>query len=420
LEASLRPKGAFKALSLNVALLGLVSLLTDVSSEMITPALPFFIASLGGGGLAAGLVGGLGDGASSLLRLLSGYASDRMGRRKPLVAAGYLASAFSKLAMASAGAWIHVAGLRMADRAGKGVRTPPRDALIAESVAAERSGRAFGLHRAMDTSGAVLGSLAALMLLGFAKLGFRELFIAAGLLAFIALLPLRFVKEEPKPPRSRGLHAALAELPKGLKLLLPFTAIFAAGNLSLMLLLLKASLGFEGELATLMPLALYLLFNCVYAASSYPCGAAADRLGRMKVLAVGYAAASLSLALLAHASTAWQLASAFTLYGLSYACVDTVERAVVAEASREARGIGLGAYHCLAGLAAIGGNALAGALWDLASPIAAFTYAALLTAAASLGLAYLAWSSSLKRCQHVVVEPPKPPVRGEASKPLHD
>ena len=152
-------KQAGAALGLNVVLLGLVSLLTDVSTEMMAPALPLFIASLGGAGVAVGLAGGLGDGASSFLRLASGHASDRLGRRRPLVAAGYLTSAASKLAMALAGSWLHVVGLRVAERAGKGVRTPPRDALIAESTVVERSGRAFGLHRAMDTSGAIISEL---------------------------------------------------------------------------------------------------------------------------------------------------------------------------------------------------------------------------------------------------------------------
>ncbi|MCX8205340.1 MAG: MFS transporter [Candidatus Nezhaarchaeota archaeon] len=378
--------------SLNILLLGLTSLLADFSTEMMAPALPLFIASLGGAGLAVSLAGGLGDGASSLLRLLSGYASDRLGGRRRLMVIGYSTSAITKLLTTLAGSWAQVVGLRVADRLGKGVRTPPRDALIYESTPAELSGRAFGLHRAMDTSGAVLGSLAALLLLGLAGLEFRLLFAAAGLVGLLAVIPLLFVKEPAGGPRTAlGLRAALAELPSGLRKVLSFTTLFAAGNVSYMLLLLRASLAFEEHLALLAPLALYLAFNCVYASSTYLMGAAADKLGRVRVLTAGYVAIALSLAGLAWLpGPAWVVAS-FATYSLGFSCVDTVERVVVAEASRGLRGTGMGAYHCLSGLAAIAGGVVAGLLWDLVSPSVALTYASLATLIAAVGMGSLAY-----------------------------
>ncbi|MEM4700473.1 MAG: MFS transporter [Candidatus Nezhaarchaeales archaeon] len=372
---------------LGILLLGLTSMLADLSTEMATPALPLFIASLGGTGLAVGLAGGLGDGASSLLRLLSGYASDRLRRRKALVSAGYLSSALCKLLTSLAVSWPQAVGLRVADRLGKGLRTPPRDALISECSPAESRGRAFGLHRAMDTSGAVLGSLAALALLGWAAVDFRTLFAVAGLLGLLSLAPLLFVKEPERGPRAPlGLRAALSGLPEGLRRVLPFTTLFALGNVGCMLLILRASAAFGEGLAIEAPLALYLAFNCIYASSAYFVGAAADRLGEARVLAAGYATVALSLASMAWAPGPAWVAASFAAYGLGFSCADTVERAIVARASGPMRGVGLGAYHCLSGLASMAGGGLAGLLWDLASPSAALALGSAATLAAALGV----------------------------------
>lgn len=185
----------------NIYLLGLVSLLNDASSEIIQPILPLFIASLGAGGLAIGLIGGLADGLPSLLKLLSGYWSDMMKRRKPLVAAGYTLSAAGKLLLALSSSWQQVFLLKTIERSGKGIRSAPRDAIIAESASREGRGRGFGVHRALDSFGAVVGSAVA-YLLWQAGMDFRTIFLVAGLVAFFALLPLVPVRERRRPPAS--------------------------------------------------------------------------------------------------------------------------------------------------------------------------------------------------------------------------
>ncbi|RLF15708.1 MAG: MFS transporter [Thermoprotei archaeon] len=362
----------------------------------MAPVLPLFIVSLGGGGLALGLIGGLGDGASSLIRLASGYLSDKLGRRKPLVAAGYLTSSASKLLMAFSPSWVHVLGLRVAERAGKGIRTPPRDALIAESAVESQSGRAFGLHRSLDTAGAVVGSLAAFLLVSVAGLGFREVILLSGVVAFIALLPLIPVKDVRRKPLKEKFASAMVSLPRRFKLLVPVTSLFAAGNVSYMFLLLRASGAFVGWLTVAAPLLLYILFNSVYAVLSYPMGALADRAGKVKVLASGYLLMSLVFALLYPSLSLPLVVAAFVVYGVSYAMIEGVERALVADACGELKGSGLGLYHASVGVAAIAGNLAAGLIWDYVGPAYLFIYASSLTLLSALLLAAWGASSSLK------------------------
>jgi sugar phosphate permease len=172
----------------------MVSLLNDASSEIIQPILPLFLASLGAGGLAIGLIGGLSEGLPSLIKVLSGWWSDQLRRRKPLVAAGYAISAAGKLLMAFSSTWQQVFVLKTLERSGKGIRSAPRDAIIAESAPRDRRGRGFGVHRALDSLGAVIGSILA-FLLWQGGLDFKSIFLGAGLLAFVALIPLVPVKE---------------------------------------------------------------------------------------------------------------------------------------------------------------------------------------------------------------------------------
>ena len=178
----------------NIYALGMTSFLNDVSSDMIAPLLPAFINSLGGGSVALGVVGGLRDSISSLLKVFSGYLADRWNRRKPIVFAGYLISAVFKLLLPFSKSWVHVAFFSSAERVGKGIRTAPRDAIIAESMP-KRKGEGFGIHRAMDSLGAVVGSIVALFLLWRMSFEIRSVLIVAGLLSFASLIPLLRVRE---------------------------------------------------------------------------------------------------------------------------------------------------------------------------------------------------------------------------------
>jgi MFS family permease len=364
----------------NIYLLGLVSLLNDASSEIIQPILPLFIASLGAGGLAIGLIGGLADGLPSLLKLLSGYWSDMMKRRKPLVAAGYTLSAAGKLLLALSSSWQQVFLLKTIERSGKGIRSAPRDAIIAESASREGRGRGFGVHRALDSFGAVVGSAVA-YLLWQAGMDFRTIFLVAGAVAFLALLPLVPVREGRRPPAS----CIRPHLSPEIAPFVGVASLFALGNFSYMFFILRAQGFFSGELAIGAPILLYILFNLVYTIFSIPSGAWSDRVGRKKVLTLGYllfAVTSLGFALV---SSAPALILLFVLYGLVFALVDGAERAFVSDlCGAEARGTGLGAYYAAVGVAAIASGLVAGALWQGIGPEATFLFGAAAAVAASI------------------------------------
>lgn len=367
----------------NIYLLGLVSLLNDASSEIIQPILPLFIASLGAGGLAIGLIGGLADGLPSLLKLLSGYWSDMMKRRKPLVAAGYTLSAAGKLLLALSSSWQQVFLLKTIERSGKGIRSAPRDAIIAESASREGRGRGFGVHRALDSFGAVVGSAVA-YLLWQAGMDFRTIFLVAGLVAFFALLPLVPVRERRRPPAS-CIRPHLSSLSPDLAPFVGVASLFALGNCSYMFFILRAQGFFSGELAIGAPILLYILFNLVYTIFSIPSGAWSDRVGRKKVLTLGYllfAVTSLGFALV---SSAPALILLFVLYGLVFALVDGAERAFVSDlCGAEARGTSLGAYYAAVGVAAIASGLVAGALWQGIGPEAPFLLGAMAAVVASI------------------------------------
>ncbi len=374
--------------SKNILLLGFVSLLNDISSEIIQPILPLFIASLGGGSMAVGLIGGISDGLPSLLKVLAGYGSDRLGRRKPLVVAGYALSAVGKLLLPIASSWQQVFLLKTLERSGKGVRSAPRDAMISESAQEGRRGRGFGLHRSMDSMGAVIGSILA-YLLWQEGMSYSSIFMVAGVLSVVALLPFYHVKESFRSPNCK-VRLNLSGLSPELRSFLVIAGIFALGNFSYMFFILRAQGLFSGALAVAAPLLLYALFNLVYAALAMPVGIWSDRVGRRKVLALGYALFALTALGFALVTSLAGLIALFALYGLVYAMVDGSERAYVSDLSSVSwRGSSLGLYYGAIGVAAIISSILAGALWAWWGAEATFLFgagAAMLAAMALLGM----------------------------------
>ena len=353
----------------------MVSLLNDASSEIIQPILPLFLASLGAGGLAIGLIGGLAEGLPSLIKVLSGWWSDQLRRRMPLVAAGYAISAAGKLLLAFSSTWQQVFLLKTLERSGKGIRSAPRDAIIAESAPREGRGRGFGVHRALDSFGAVIGSIAA-FLLWQGGLDFRSIFLGAGLLAFVALIPLVPVKESPRYPAG-CLRPGISDLSPALVPFVAIASLFALGNLSYMFFILRSAEFFAGSMAVAAPLLLYILFNMVYTLFSIPIGSWSDRVGRKRVLFIGYALFAIVCLGFALVSSTIVLVLLFALYGLVFALVDGIERAFVSDLCRaEARGTGLGVYHGAVGTAAIASGLVAGALWQYLSPEATFLFGA--------------------------------------------
>lgn len=376
-------------LTRNVVLLGAVSLLTDTATEMIVPLLPVFLSTLGAGALALGWIEGLADAVASVLKLLSGLWSDRVGRRRPFVLAGYgLASAVRPLVAAATAAW-HVLAVRVADRVGKGLRTSPRDALIAESVVADERGAAFGLHRAMDHTGAVLGPAIAAGFLFLWPDDLRTLFwltaIPGAAAVVVVVLGVREV-DTLRPIAQEGASASDQRADRLLWLLVP-VGLFTLGNASDLFLLLKA--GATRTPPVTLPL-LWMGLHVVKMLASVPGGHLADRWGRIRTISVGwifYAAIYTAFAFAESHVAVWTL---FVVYGVYHGLTEGAERALVAELVPSAQwGTGFGWYHLTLGGLTLAASVLFGGLWEGFGNQAAFLTSAALALLAVLSLAVM-------------------------------
>lgn len=346
-----------------VFILGIVSFLTDISSEMIYPLVPLFLTSVLGAPLAAvGLIEGLAESSASVFKAASGWTSDRLQRRKPLVVLGYSLSAVAKPLLAAAYVWPFLLFVRFLDRSGKGLRTAPRDALVADVTPAEVRGRAFGFHRSADTLGAVLGPALALAFLAYTD-NFRLIFLLAFIPAALAL-PLLSLVGERRPQPSKGLASGrmpFTQLGRPFYAFLAVSALFALGNSSDVFLLLRAR---DVGLSVNQVVLAYILFNAVYALLSMPAGIASDRLGRRRVIAAGYllfAAVYFGFAR-ANAALIWPL---LAVYGLYMALTEGVGRALVADfVPSQRRASALGLYQGALGVGVLLSSLIAGLLWD--------------------------------------------------------
>jgi MFS family permease len=377
------------ALTRNVVMLGLVSLLTDAGSEMVMPFLPLFLtATLGGGALALGWIEGLADAVSSVLKLMAGRWSDRLGRRKPLIVAGYGLAAVVRPLIALALAPWHVLAVRVVDRTGKGLRTSPRDALLAASVEPSQRATAFALHRAMDHAGAVIGPLAAIVVVTWWTDDLRTLFWLTAIPGALCMaVLLSGVRETPSDAPAAA--ASRAQPPAGslTRLLIPL-GLFTLGNASDVFLLLKA--GSERASLTTLPL-LWMALHVVKAAASVPGGRLADRFGKRRVIAGGWLVYAAIYTGFAYAQSQVQIALLFVTYGLYHGLTEGPEKALVAELTPAARwGAAFGAYHLVMGLLALCASVLFGALWDVFGSRVAFLTSAALALAALICLALLA------------------------------
>lgn len=374
----------------NVIVLGLVSFLTDVSSEMVYPILPLYLtARLGATPGVVGLIEGIAESLASLLKVFSGYISDRLGKRKMLTMVGYGSSTLGKVLLYLSTSWLWVLAGRIVDRFGKGVRTAPRDALIADSTAADHRGAAFGLHRALDTAGAAAGVLLAYLFLTRYRGDFVAVFLWAIIPAMAGILILTLARETRREAPSEGERPALqwSNLPPRLKAFLLVILAFTLGNSSNQFLLLRAkNIGFD----TPTVLLLYLAYNIIFATVSLPAGRLSDRLGRKTLLVAGYAVYGLVYVGFALANAPLQVWVLFAIYGLYMAFTEGVEKALVTDiAPQELRATMVGLHATVVGIGLFPASALAGLLWDWLGPQTPFYFGGLMGVLAAAGLAIL-------------------------------
>lgn len=383
-------------LSHNVIALGVVSFFTDVSTEVVYPLLPLFLTALGASPAFVGLVEGVAETTASLLKLVAGWLSDRLGRRKAVVLFGYGLSSLTRPVMALALAPWHVLAVRFMDRVGKGFRGAPRDALIADSTEPTFRGRAFGFHRMMDHAGAVVGPLIAFFVLQTVFQNdpslepFRAVFWIATIPAGLAMLVLVLAVREVKPPpnEQRDLpRLTLKPFNPTFRTFLLVLVIFTLGNSSDAFLLLRAS--DLGVAPAWIPI-LWVVLHLVKSLSSMPGSGWSDRVGRRKTILVGWAIYALIYIGFALASAGWQIWMLFGLYGIYFGLTEGSERALIADLTPpELRSTAYGVYGFTIGMAALPASLLMGFLWGQFGPQVAFLFGSSLALLAMLLMATL-------------------------------
>lgn len=378
------PAPRLHRLPTNVWVLSAASFLTDVSSEMLNNLLPLFLYNVLGVGTAIiGLIDGIAETTASLVKIYSGVFSDRIGKRKPLTISGYLLSTLAKPFLYLATSWGWVLGVRFVDRIGKGIRTAPRDALLAGSVSTEQRGFAFGLHRASDTAGAFTGLGIAACLIWINQAGktqltqatFQWVVLASILPAALAVLILVIGARDVEATKTANsivptFRFTWNNLDRRIKAFILVIALFTLGNSSDAFIILRSQ---ERGLSVLQILGMLLTFNAIYTLLSSPAGALSDRIGRKGLILAGWTIYGLVYLCLAFAKTGFQVWLFFSLYGIYYALTEGTARAYIADlVSQDQRGGAYGLFHAAIGLASLPASLIAGILWQGIGPWAGF------------------------------------------------
>jgi len=367
---------------MNVVVLGLVSFFSDLSTEMITPVLPLFLVGvLGASYTIVGLIEGSADFLIGMLKFVSGWYSDKMERRKPFIVLGYFSGAFVKPMIALAQAPLHYMGLRLAERAGKGIRGTPRDALIVDSVDNSVLGRAFGFRSMMDTAGAVAGAISSVVLIavlvGEPSSVYRTMFVISAIPAFISGAFALFVVKEIKGAirvDKKSFLAGLRSFNKKLKFFILTVGVFSLGNFTLAFFILRAKSLRIPDSQTVL---LFLLFNIVYAVAAIPFGELSDRIGRRQVVTLGFAIFSIVCLGFALSGNIIQIAVSFAVYGLFMGIFGGVPQAYVSEiAVQEYKATALGVHATVSAGLTLTSSIIGGFLWDAFGASAAFGYGA--------------------------------------------
>ncbi len=392
LDARLNPHMRPERIPRNVWVAGWVSFLMDVSSEMVYPLVPLFLSSTFGANKSViGLIEGIAEASASVLKLFSGVLADRFGRHKLLMGLGYGISTLSRPALALAGGWGLVLASRFVDRVGKGIRTAPRDAIIASSTPPAQLGASFGLHRAMDTAGAVVGPAIAILILALWEANYRLVFWLSILpgIAAVLLIALCIRPDHREQKIGKTLSWSLEGFDRRFLQFLFVIGLFSLGNSSNAFLILKAQ---AGGMSPAWISVVYLLFNVAYALLSIPGGLLSDRFGKPWIIMGGFSLSALVYAGFAMANNPWPIAALFILYGCYMGVTDGVQRAYLATLVSEQRmATGFGLYHMVVGLAILPASLLAGLLWDHISPAAPFWFGSGTAALALLLFVKFSW-----------------------------
>lgn len=364
--------------SKNVFFTGLVSFFMDVSSEMIYPLVPLFLANvLGVNKSMIGLIEGIAESTASILKVFSGWFSDRIGRRKNLMLAGYAISTLSRPIIALAGAWQQVLASRFVDRLGKGIRTAPRDAIIAESTESTHLARAFSFHRSLDTMGAAVGPAIALILLQLYNNNYQMVFWLSMIPGAIAvLIIIAFIKDKKRAavaPAERP-RLTLKHFDWRVKFFIVIATLFALGNSSDAFLILRAE---QVGITTVMIPAVYLVFNLVYSLSSIPAGIAADKYGKKRLILLGFilfAGLYYGFAVAKSTAAVWVL---FSLYGVFMGLTEGIQKAFLTTIiPPDFKATAFGVYATVVSFATLPASLIGGLLWDRVSPAATFYFGA--------------------------------------------
>lgn len=373
----------------NIIFLGLISFFMDISSEMVYPIIPLYLTSVFGATPAiVGIIEGIAESTASLLKVFSGYITDKYKRKKPIAFVGYATGFLYKLALLFSASWAGILVARVVDRLGKGIRTAPRDVMVSESADKNEMGKSFGIHKALDMAGSAIGILIAFFLmkqLGSHRADYKMIFAVSIIPTILALLMFAFVHEQKEPrvfKEREHFWNNLSALDKRLKLYLLVVFIFTLGNSSNSFLLLRAkSAGFDDTNVVL----LYFLYNLTVSVLSIPFGKLSDKIGRKKVLTGGYMLFTVVYLGFAFASKAVSFVIIFLVYGIFTAMTAGVERAFIAEISpSEVKGTMLGLHSTIAGIALLPASVICGILWGNFGSAVPFVFGAALSGLAAL------------------------------------
>ncbi|MDR1754864.1 MAG: MFS transporter [Eubacterium sp.] len=371
----------------NIIFLGLISFFTDISTEMIYPVIPLYlVSSFGATPALVGVIEGIAESLAGLLKVFSGYITDRTQKKKFVAFSGYATGLLYKIILLFASSWFGILIARSIDRFGKGIRTAPRDVLISESVNKKDIGKAFGLHKALDMLGSSIGILATyFILLYWNNHNYKQLFLISVIPAILGLLMFSFIKQKKtssEPKKREPLLKNIKKIDRRLKLYLLVVFVFTLGNSSNTFILIKAqSAGFDDIGAIL----LYFIYNIVASALSLPFGRLSDKIGRKNLLVPGYLVFALCYTGFAFAKTESAIIAVFVIYGVYTALITGVERAFIAEISpTDLKGTMLGLHSSVTGIALLPASVTAGLLWNALGSEAPFLFGAGLSMIAAL------------------------------------